>query len=298
LKEASPRGGEIPPFSAGQRRSGKYQPQPTKGRLAMSSWHRSPCALAGALVFLAFTAPARADVLLGAYTPLVPNATVDLTAQGTLDWVKFGTDNSNNHFDYFTATKIGNPVFNPVLTPIGPTGTTLEQFSSGSGPGPVNFTWTDGNFGMGYPGSSVPSVNSLVSETILPATNSYPLGLGAEFTANAASTLRVMDVYVQGFNSVMTVTASLSGGLSTSTDVTPTVIATTGNYFSYGVYQIEYSASSSETLTVSVQTKLNQPSNPRGPVRRRRLSRTPAFSRQRLHLWPPFPNPHHLLFWE
>jgi hypothetical protein len=190
-------------------------------------------------------------------------SSIDLTAQGTLDWAKYGTDNSNSNTNFFVATKIGNPVISPNITPIGGGGTTLIQFGNPSGPGNLNFTWTNGNFGMGFPGSPVSSVNSVITETILPAQNSYPLGLGAQITANVASTTRVLDVYVQGFNSVMTVSASLSGGASTSTDVTPDVLlAADGNYYAFGVYEIDYSGDPSETLTVSVQTSLDQPTNP------------------------------------
>jgi hypothetical protein len=189
-------------------------------------------------------------------------STIDLTAQGTLDWAKYGTDNSNNNFNFFVATKVGNPVISPNITPIGGGGTTLIQFGNPNGPGNLNFTWTNGNFGMGFPGPPVSSVNSVITETIVPPQNSYPLGLGAQITANVDSNTRVLDVYVQGFNSVMTVSASLSGGPSTSTNVTPDMQLSDGNFYSFGVYQIDYSGDPSETLTVSVQTSLDQPTNP------------------------------------
>jgi hypothetical protein len=196
---------------------------------------------------------------------LAVGTTIDLTAQGTLDWAKFGTDNTTTT-DFFVATKIGNPAISPIVTPLGsaPSGTvTLKQFGNSSGMGNLNFTWTNGNFGMGFPGPSVSSVNSAVSETILPAVNSYPLGLGAEFTAAAASATRILDVYVAGFNSRMTISASLSGGASTSADVDPTVHPPSdpNNFYSLGVYEIVYSGAG-ETLTVSVQTSQNQPPNP------------------------------------
>ncbi len=223
----------------------------------------SACLLAGVVtVLFGAVAPAKGDFLSASYSSVATGSTVDLTAQGTLDWAKFGTNNSNNTTTFFVATKIGNPVISPVITPIGPAGTTLIQFGNPSGPGSLNFTWTNGNFGMGFPGPSVSSVNSVITETILPAQNSYPLGLGARITAGVSSTARVLDVYVQAFNSVMTVSAALSGGLSTSTDVTPNVMLSDGNFYSFGVYQIDYSGDPSETLTVSVQTSLDQPSNP------------------------------------
>jgi hypothetical protein len=202
--------------------------------------------------------PARADFISGSYSSLTVGTTIDLTARGTLDWAKFGTDNENNTTNFFVATKIGNPVINPNITVLGsaPSGTpTLIQFANPTaGAGNVNFTWTNGNFGMDYPGPDVSSVNAVVTETIVPAVNSYPLGLGAEFTAAAGSDTRILDVYVQGFNSTMTISASLSGGASTSTSVDSTVLLPTdNNYYSFGVYEITYSGAG-ETLTVSVQT--------------------------------------------
>jgi hypothetical protein len=214
----------------------------------------------------------RADFVTGTYTSLSTGATIDLTSNGTLDWAKFGTDNTDNTTTFYTATKIGNPVINPNLAPLGTAtsgAVTLIQFGNGSNSSPtttgnLNFKWSNGNFGMGYNASTNPtvdSVNSVITETILPAVNSYPLGLGAEFTATADAGTRTMDVYVQGFNSVMTITASLSGGKSTSVDVTPATLLSDNNYYAFGVYEISYSGAG-ETLTVSVQTSQNQPTNP------------------------------------
>jgi hypothetical protein len=67
-----------------------------------------------------------------------------------------------------------------------------------------------------------PTVDTAVSETLSPAASSYPIGIGTTFTANASATSRVMDVYVFGFDSDVLLSATLSGGGSTSTVVTPT----------------------------------------------------------------------------
>jgi len=229
----------------------------------MIAQRSSACLLTGvAMALFGVVSSAKGDFVSGTYSPLAVGSTIDLTAQGTLDWAKYGTDNSNSNLNFFVATKIGNPVISPNITPIGPPGTTLIQFGNPNGPGSLNFTWTNGNFGMGFPGPPVSSVNSVITETILPAQNSYPLGLGAQITASVASNTRVLDVYVQGFNSVMTVSASLSGGASTSTNVTPDVQLPDGNFYAFGVYEIDYSGDPGETLTVSVQTSLDQPTNP------------------------------------
>jgi hypothetical protein len=222
----------------------------------------------GCVIFamLLWLPAARADVVSGTYSSLAPGTTVDLTSQGTLDWAKFGTDDAYDT-SFFTATKIGNPVIDPNVSVLGtaPSGTpTLVQFGlAGDTSDSLNFTWTNGNFGMGYPSSSLPSVNSVVSETIIPAVNQYPLGLGAEFTASAAADTRILDVYVQGFNSDMLITASLSGGATASTVVSPTVHPANdpNNFYAFGVYQIEYSGAG-ETLTVSVQTQPSSQSPP------------------------------------
>ena len=99
-------------------------------------------------------------------------------------------------------------------------------------------------------------VDTVVTEAILPGVSSYPIGLGAQFEANAAATLREMDVFVQGFNADMLVTATMSGGSSQSVVVTPTQTGVNdpNNDYSFGRFRIRYNGVG-ETLTVSVVTQ-------------------------------------------
>ena len=64
--------------------------------------------------------------------------------------------------------------------------------------------------------------DTIVTETILPAQFDYPLGLGAAMTVGASAESRVLDVYVQGFNADMLMTATMSGGGSVSFLASPT----------------------------------------------------------------------------
>jgi hypothetical protein len=196
-------------------------------------------------------APARADSISGSYTELPNGTLIDLTAQGTLDWAKFG--NGENGFTYLTATKIGNPVLILpelfVLGPSSPPGLTLKAFSGGQN---LLFTWSNGNFA---PAGGGP-VDTAISETYSPAMNSYPIGIGATFSALAGADTRILDVYVFGFDSDMLITAVLSGGASTSTVVSPSIRPPNdpNNDYALGVYEITYSGAG-ETLNVSVLTQ-------------------------------------------
>lgn len=168
---------------------------------------------------LLFALPASGGIVTGAYFELAEGTEIDLTAEGTLDWIKFG-NGENNTTTFLNTTKIGNPVFLPAtLAPLGtpPIDHTVELIAF-TGQGNLNFTWNDGNFGM-Y--NVVGPVDTVVTETISPAVNEYPIGLGATFDALASAQTRFLDVYVQGFNADMVITASMSGGGSATATVTP-----------------------------------------------------------------------------
>src|SRR5690349_18531955 len=149
------------------------------------------------VLLLPFSASARAGVVTSSYTELPVGTTIDLTATGGLDWIKFG-NGENNSLTFLNTTKIGNPVFLPAtLAPLGtaPPGETVDLIAF-TGSAALNFLWTNGNFGM-YNGTG--PVDTDVTETLRPAANSYPIGLGATFQALAAAQTRSMDVYVFGF---------------------------------------------------------------------------------------------------
>jgi hypothetical protein len=198
-----------------------------------------------------FSAPVIAGSVSGSYTELPAGTLIDLTVAGTLDWIKFG-NGENNSTSFLNTTKIGNPVFLPAtLAPLGtPPADHSVDLIAFTGGQTLNFIWADGNFGM-YNGTG--PVDTVVTETISPAVSTYPIGLGATFDAKAFSTTLEMDVYVQGFDADMLITASMSGGGSDSFLVTPSQNPTGDplNDYAIGVYHISYSGSG-ETLTVSV----------------------------------------------
>jgi PEP-CTERM motif len=94
-----------------------------------------------------------------------------------------------------------------------------------------------------------------VSETIHPAQNSYPLGLGASFQVAASASPEILDIYVTGFDSRMKLTATLSGGGSESLTASNTALIPNfdgaGNYASFGFFSVEYSGTG-ETLALNL----------------------------------------------
>src|SRR5262249_40217741 len=141
------------------------------------------------------------------------NATFDLTAAGTVDWAKWSNGESSP--PYTSPRKTGGTNINTTLTPLGtvPSGQSVVLTPFGA---VVNvtpkFSWTNGTAPMfgGVP------VATAVSETISPAQNSYPLGLGFSFQCAAATNLQQLTIYVAAFDARMKLVASLSGGGSAS----------------------------------------------------------------------------------
>jgi hypothetical protein len=127
------------------------------------------------------------------------------------------------------------------------------DLSAFTGQNNLNFTWGNGNFGM-Y--NDTGPVDTAVGETVDPTVNPYPIGLGATFQATAIGQTMAMDVYVQGFNANAQITATLSGGKTTSTVVVPTQNppGDPSNTYALGDYHILYSGAG-ETLTISVVTQ-------------------------------------------
>jgi hypothetical protein len=188
------------------------------------------------------------------YTDLTFGTTTDLTAVGTLDWVKWGNGQANPD-PYTSPQNITGTIINPMLTPLGTAPPDASVVLVPFAPPPMttilDFTWTDGTEEMAGGGP----VGTVVSETITPAQYSYPLGLGASFQAEADAAPRLLDVYVQGFNTQMRLTATLSGGDSDTllaSDAAVTLVPdANNNYFSAGIFSILY-AGDGETLTVDL----------------------------------------------
>jgi hypothetical protein len=199
---------------------------------------------------------AEAGVISITYTDLTPGSTTDLTAAGTLDWVKWGNGETTGTLPYASPQKVGGSIINPTLSPLGsvPAGQSVElvPFAPVQNVTPA-FSWTNGTLAM----SGGNPVGTSVSETIVPAQFSYPLGLGLSFQASADVTTRVLNLYVVGFNSRMELDASLSGGggsglLASNAALVPVDAGGAGNnFFSFGVFSIVYSGAG-QTLTVDL----------------------------------------------
>jgi hypothetical protein len=196
-------------------------------------------------------AQSAAAQVVGTYTELPLGTGINLSSAGTTDWVKWGINGGGPGW-----TAVGKagvpPLISRGLAPLGtsPAGTNVVLIGIPAiAPGNVmNFTWTDGT------GPAAGFSDTVVTETILPAQFSYPLGLGAAMQVPASSATRVLDVYVQGFNADMLITATLSGGATTSVVVAPSKVPPSDpNNYSSGRYRVTF-AGAGQTLTVSLRT--------------------------------------------
>lgn len=209
---------------------------------------REICRLTLLIVFLA-TVPAAAGPVTAVYTELPLATPINLTAEGTVDWVKWGVNAGGP--GWVPVGKAGVvPIISRALGTLGtpPAGTSVVLIGIGGG-NVLNFTWTDGS------GPPAGVSDTIVTETILPAQFDYPLGLGASLTVPASAGTRVLDVYVQGFNADMVITATMSGGGTTSTLVAPSKRPPSDppNNYSAGQYRVTFSGAG-EVLTVTVRT--------------------------------------------
>ena len=197
--------------------------------------------------------PATAGTVSATYTDLPLGTTVNLTADGTVDWVKWGLNGGGP--GWTPVSKSGAaPVISRGLSPLVGTpvaGTTVVLTGIAAiPPGNVlNFNWIDGN--VPPEGSS----DTIVTATLLPAQFDHEVGLGASMTAAGSAGPRVLDVYVQGFNADMQITATMSRGGIDSEVVSPTKHppGDPANNYSAGRYRVTFSGAG-EVLTVSVRT--------------------------------------------
>jgi len=168
---------------------------------------------------------ARAHATLTGTFALVPaNSVVDLSAQGAVDWIKWGT-----FTEYAPDRKYGVTAQISDFTSVGTTGG-----------GPYQY---DDNFN-GYAWSDGMPLASMTNTT----TGVYRIGKskGFQFTVPSDTRLKVLKVYVGAFAAKGTLTATLSDGGS----YTSSAIDYTGNGAS-GVYTIQFaSGSTNRTLTV------------------------------------------------
>ena len=174
---------------------------------------------------LIVTATARVDAgdISGTFENIAASSSVNLSQEGSLDWVHWGT-----YTEYALDRKAG-------VTPQISDFFVLGIFSPGNGPfhfgdGANGYNWIDG-----MPNVSITNVNSGI----------YVVGtnFGVEFTAPADTTTRVLKVYVGAYGVVANFTATLSdGGVYSSTN------------FDYiadgpsGVYTLRYTATAPDQI--------------------------------------------------
>jgi hypothetical protein len=195
-----------------------------------------------------WTASPAAGQVVGVYTELPLGTPINLTADGTTDWVKWGVNGGGPGWTAVAKSGVP-PLISRGLAPLGTPPANTNVVLTGIANAILNFTWTDGT------GPAAGASNTIVTETILPAQFDYPIGLGAAMTVPAAANSRTLDVYVQGFNADIVITATLSGGASSSVQVAPTKNPPGDPLQNYsgGRYTVTF-AGAGQTLTVTVRT--------------------------------------------
>ena len=166
-----------------------------------------------------------------------PGASVDLTAEGTLDWAHWGLNNQNS-FDHRAGvtSQISN------LTQVGSGGIQRQKAS------PTSYSWTNG------------TPNASVTNT---PTGVYKIGTatGFQLTLPADTSLRTLRLYVGLWDAQGRLEVSLSDG-SAPAILDTTLINQTAT--SNGVYTLTFQAASAgQTLTIrwTVQASFNNSAN-------------------------------------
>lgn len=181
--------------------------------------------------------PAGAATLTGTFTPL-QGATVDLSAEGKLDWGHWGlvTEASYNH-------KYG-------VTPQISYSFTTDQYLN-DGPyhqtsGTNAFSWNGGT-------PTLTATNTSTGIYILGDKLPGNTPTGFQIQCRADTTLKHLKLYVGTYNAQCTLSASLTGTSGSYSDS-----SLTSTTFSNGVYMINFQASSAgQTLTVTFTTPDN-----------------------------------------
>lgn len=143
---------------------------------------------------------------------------VDLTAEGTTDWVNWG----------WTTEKVGGTAIDSTLAVIGG-GTPGVAWDSR-----INVSWTDGE--PNPAGNNEKGFNHIGPN----------VGDGLSFTVAATEAAQTLRVYVAGWSGEGVFTAALSGGGL----YTETFSARQDSEHQYGVFELTF-AGAGETLTVS-----------------------------------------------
>jgi glycosidase len=161
--------------------------------------------------------------LSGTPTNVTSASTFNLTTLGTTDWAAWGYNGTDR--DSSGGSKIG------ALSVAG--AGSLNSFTSSF----LGFTWTNGT-----PDTSVTGETKGYY-------NNAGVGDGFSFTVPASTSVQTLTVYVGGWSSGGTLTATLSDGSAAT--YTDSSMVNTGNSY-YGYYTLTYSAgSANQTLTVT-----------------------------------------------
>jgi len=156
-------------------------------------------------------------------------ATVDLTAEGTLDWAHWGL---NVATDFDDKEAGGNQISN--ITLFGPSQNGPFQYANAL----VAYSWSDGT----------PDTTAAGTTTGIYFNN---LNDGYQITVPADTTKRILRVYAGGWNSTVHFDATLTD-LSAPTYIDESLV-TAGQNQAADVYTIEYAAASAgQTLTLTV----------------------------------------------
>ena len=160
--------------------------------------------------------------LSGSVSTVSTATTYNLTSLGTSDWTAWAYNNAFNH----------SSAGGSKLSDISASGGSLNVFTSGF----LGFTWTNGTPTTSATGETNGFYN--------PGT-----GNGFTFTAPAGTTSQTLTVYVGGWSSGGTLTATLSDG-SAATYTNSSLSNTSNSY--YGFYTLTYKAASAgKLLTVT-----------------------------------------------
>jgi len=182
--------------------------------------------------------------LVATATAVQSTTATNLTAQGTSDWAHWGQSSATDFDQLSGNSQISN------ITVVG----------SGS---PGQFTdsiqymsWTNGT----------PTTSATNSEDGIWIAG---VGNGFSFTVPASTTPQTLTVYVGGYESAGTLTASLSDGSAatyTNSSMSGTATGPDGEHY-YGTFTFTYnSASAGQTLTISWVENANQDSSGSGNV--------------------------------
>ena len=160
--------------------------------------------------------------LSGTPTTVTSATTFNLTSQGTTDWAAWGFDGMDR--DSSGGSKIGS------ASAYG--GGSMNSFNSSY----LGFTWTNGTPDTSETGETDGCYNN------------GGVGDGFQFTVPASTTVQHVTVYVGGWSSGGTLTATLSDGSAAT--YTNSSMSNSGNSY-YGYYTLTYNAASaSQTLTI------------------------------------------------